>query len=246
MKTLAILPVAVLLAVSCASPRVVTQLHPEAPEGHYEQGREYIPLSNEGVDVELGFDGIYCEYLVFDLVVINRTSDTLILNPLDFYYEVIDSPAADSSLFPPRMAIHPERVLRQYQQQLEEGENQKEINTIIGFIDAGIGILANTTAFIATEDPGFIADAVLQTLGTADYYVSNDRAIGMEMDAIKEEQEVVREEIFRQAGITPGNFASGLIYFPQYEDAGYLMFCFPAEEQLFQFVYSQTKTLSYD
>jgi len=246
MKTHALLPLIVLISVSCTTPRVVTQLVPEAPEGHYAQGREYIPLSNGGVDVELGFDGMFGEYLVFDLVVVNRTTDTLTLNPRDFYYEVIETPSADSSLFPPRMTIHPERVLDRYQQHLKEGENQKEINTILGFIDAGIGILANTTAFIATDDPAFIADAVLQTLGTADHYVSNDRAIGMEMDAIKEEEEMVREEIFRFVAIAPGSVASGLIYFPRYEDTGYLMFCFPAEEQLFQFVYNQTKTVRYD
>jgi hypothetical protein len=157
----------------------------------------------------------------------------------------MDHPAADSSLLPPRMAVHPDRILTHYQQQIEEGEDQKEFNTILGFIEAGIGLLANTTAFIATEDPGFIADAVLQTLGTADYYVTNDRILGEELAAIKEEQKIVEEELFRQFQLPPGNVCSGYVYFPGYDEEGYLMFCFPTEDQLFQFVYHQTKSVVY-
>jgi hypothetical protein len=232
-------------AASCTSPRVVTRLVPEAPEGHYEHGREYIPLSNDGIEVELGFDGMYGEHLIFDVVVINHTTDTVMLSPHDFYYVIIDSPTADSSLLPPRMAVHPDRIIYHYQQQLEEGEDQKEFNTILGFIDAGIGLLVNTTAFIATDDPGFIADAVLQTLGTADYYVTNDKIIAEELEAIKEEQEIVNEELFRQVQLPPGNVCSGYVYFPRYREEGYLMFCFPTGDQLFQFVYQQTKSVVY-
>ncbi len=247
MKIRVILPVIVLITASCTPPRVVTRLEPEAPEGHYEQGREYIPLNNDGINVELGFDGIYGEYLVFDLVVVNdRTDDTVVVNPLDFYYVTLESPFSDSSLFPPRMAIHPERILHQYEQQLEEGDDRKEFNTILGVIDAGLGLLMNTTAFVATENPGYIADAVFQTLGTANYYVGNNRAIGAELNAIREEREIVREEIFRTIRIPPRGAASGYVYFPRYEDEGYLMFCFPAEDQMFQFVYNQTKAITYD
>jgi hypothetical protein len=235
-----------LLAASCTAPRVVTRIVPEAPEGHYEQGREYIPLNNDGIEVELGFDGLNGDHMIFDVVVINRTTDTLNLSPLDFYYEVIDDPTADSSLFPARMAIHPDRIIIQYEQQLEEGEDQKELNTILGFIDAGIGLLASATAFAATENPGFIVDAVWQTLGTAGNYISNDRIIGEEIVSIREEQKIVKEEIFRPGQLPPGSVASGYVYFPRYEESGYLMFCIPAGNQLFQFVYNQTKSVVYE
>lgn len=247
MKIHVILPVILLITASCAPPRVVTRLEPEAPEGHYEQGREYIPLNNDEISVELGFDGIYGDYLVFDFVMVNnRATDTVMVNPLDFYYVTLETPTSDSSLFPPRMAIHPERIIHHYEQQLEEGEDRKEFNTILGVIDAGLGLLANTTAFVATENPGYITDAIFQTLGTADYYVANNRAIGASIEAIREESEIVREEIFRSVRIPPHSVASGFVYFPRYEDEGYLMFCFPAEDQMFQFVYNQTKSITYE
>jgi hypothetical protein len=241
-----ILPLLTLMAASCATPQVVTQLIPEAPEGKFEMGREYIPLNNDSIDIELGFDGINGEHLVFDLVVVNRTPDTLFINPSDFYYEVLDSATAASSMYPQRMAVHPERILSHYEESLEERHDQKSVNTIFGFIEAGIGLIAGTTGFIATEDPGIIIDAVLNTLGTAETYVSADRAIGEEIDAITKEKEIVQEEIFRSLQLPPGKVASGYVYFPRYEQQGYLMFCFPLENQLFQFVYNQKQFYKYD
>lgn len=244
-KSLALLFMALLLA-SCVAPRVVTQITPEAPEGRFAMGREYIPLSNDSIDVELGFDGIHGENLVFDFVVINRTPYELNLSPSDFYYVVLDSAGADSSLFPPRMAIHPERILNHYDETLENAEGAKNINVVLGILEAGIGLLTNTTAFIATEDPVFILDGVFNTLGTAEAYAANDRQIKSEIGEIRSEKEIVSEEIFRQVQLPPGKVASGYVYFPIHRDAGYYMFCFPVEDQLFQFVYSQRKVVRYD
>jgi hypothetical protein len=144
------------------------------------------------------------------------------------------------------MAVHPERILSHYEESLEERHDQKSVNTIFGFIEAGIGLIAGTTGFIATEDPGIIIDAVLNTLGTAETYVSADRAIGEEIDAITKEKEIVQEEIFRSLQLPPGKVASGYVYFPRYQQQGYLMFCFPLENQLFQFVYNQKQFYKYD
>jgi hypothetical protein len=115
----------------------MTHLIPEAPRGHYEMGREYITLDNDSIFVELGFDGHHGDNLVFDLVVINRTSRELSVNPSDFYYVLLDSATADSSMLPPRMALHPERVLKNYDATLEASAAQKSINSVIGFLDTG-------------------------------------------------------------------------------------------------------------
>ena len=85
-----------LLLASCAGPRVITRLTPEAPEGHYEMGREYISLSSDSITTELGFDGFHGENLVFDFVVVNGTDRALTLDPTDFYYVTLDSARADS------------------------------------------------------------------------------------------------------------------------------------------------------
>ena len=69
MKKIYSLPVIILLLTSCAAPRLVIQLIPEAPEGNFEMGREYISLKSDSIYVELGFDGMHGENLVFDFVV---------------------------------------------------------------------------------------------------------------------------------------------------------------------------------
>jgi hypothetical protein len=234
-----ILPALFFFNVSCATSQVVFELVPEAPEGHFEMGREYIPLSSGNIDAELGYDGPFGEQLVFDFVVINGTEDTLVIDPSDFYYVVMDDPLADSSLFPPRMAVHPERVLHHYDEQLEKRQDRKSMNTVLGFIEAGIGLIATASGFVATENPGYIVDAVFNTVGTAGQYISADRSMGEEIKLISEEKVTVQQEIFRRTLLPPGKVTSGFVYFPVSEIQGYLMFCFPLQEQLFQFVYKQ-------
>lgn len=244
-KTHALLLGALLLS-SCVAPRLVTQITPEAPEGNFAMGREYIPLSNDSIDVELGFDGIQGEHLVFDFVVINRTPRDLTLDPSDFYYVLLDSVSADSSMLPPRMALHPERILHHYDETLEKAEEKKQMNVFLGILEAGIGILANTSAFIATENPGYIVDGVFNTLGTAETYAANDRQLEAGIVDIRSEKEIVEEEIMRRGLLPSGKVASGYVYFPVHNEAVYYMFCFPVDDQLFQFVYNQKRVYRYD
>lgn len=234
-----IIPVIALMTASCATSQEITRLIPEAPEGHFEVGREYITLKNDSIEAELGFDGRSGDFLVFDFVVINNSDTPLSINPAAFYYVILDDPLADSSMLPPKMAMHPDRVLNAYDRWLEAQEKRKKMNKALGFIDAGIDILATASAFAATDNPGYIADAVLNTLGTADQYVAADHVIGAEINSLSKEREVVRDEIFRAHELPSGKVANGFVYFPAGDAEKYLMFCFPMEDHLFQYVYRQ-------
>ena len=234
-----------LLLSACASPRLVTKLSPEAPEGHFAMGREYIPLESQELAVELGFDGMQGDQLVFDLVVHNSSSDTLSIVPSSFYYVLLDSAHGESAQETSWLSLHPDTVLAYYDLSIENREKQKEMNTMLGILQASVNLLYNASGFIATEDPGFIVDAVLQTAGTADEYIYNSRMISTEMSEISEEKELVSEEIFRERMLPPGQVASGFVYFPSHLEAAYYMFCFPLGNQLFQYVYRQERELVY-
>lgn len=245
MKKICSLPVLFLLLWSCTAPQVVTRIIPEAPEGNFAMGREYIALSSDNIDVELGFDGIYGPNLVFDFVIINGSTETLSIQPVDFYYVLLDSATADSSLVPPRMALKPDKVLLNYDQKIADVHQKKKANSFLGFLDAGVGLLASTAALISTENPVYISDAIFNTLGTANHYIAQDKQIKSELEVINVEKEVVDAEIFRSCQVAPGEVVSGYVYFPEHSSAGYYMFCFPVENQLFQFVYRQEKEIVY-
>ena len=245
MKKFYCLPILFLLLCSCTAPRVVTKITPEAPEGHFAMGREYISLQSQQIEVELGHDGIQGEYLIFDFVVHNATADTLSVIPGDFYYLVLDSAHAEASAHTPWMAVHPDKVLMNYDESLEQRKKEKGMNTFLGILQASVDVIYYASGFAATENPGFIADGIFQTIGTADQYISQDKMISSEMTVISEEKDVVKEEIFRTCKIPPGMVSSGYVYFPLHESTAYYMFCFPIEKQLFQFVYKQQKELIY-
>ena len=246
MKVLLKLVLILLVLSSCAVPTKVTVIEPDAPEGNFANGREYLPLSSEGIEVELGFDGIFDELMVFDFVVVNHTSNALSINPSEFYYVLLDSSTADTSKLPPRMAFHPQRVLHAYDETLEEKLGEKRVNSIFGIVQTGVSILVGTTGFIATENPAYIADGIFNSLGTARNYTSQNKEIKSNMSMIEEEKEIVNQEIFRPCQIPPGKAISGFVYFPQETDTECFMFCFPMEDHLFQFVYNQKSVYQYN
>lgn len=245
MRTIFILPILLLFSFSCTAPRVVTKIYPEAPEGNFAMGREYIPLESNEIGVELGFDGIQGKHLVFDFVVHNTSSDTLSIFPDGFYYVVLDSAHSEAINETSWLSVHPDTVLAHYDHTLEDREDVKKMNTLLGILQAGVDILYYTSGYIATEDPAYIVDAILQTAGTADQYISQDKMVSSEMTMINEEKELVEEEIFRTSLLAPGEVQSGYVYFPLHEQTAYYMFCFPISRELFQFVYSQKRELVY-
>ena len=246
MKKLFFLPVLILLICSCTAPRVVTDISPEAPEGHFANGREYIPLESDQLVVELGYDGMQGANLVFDFVLHNSTADTISIHPGDFYYVILDSANELSSKGATWMTVHPDTALMHYDVIMEERKKVKGTNTFLGILQASAGLLYSTAGFIATENPSYIIDALFQTAGTADQYISQGKMISSDMEMIGEEKELVKEEILRGCVVPPGKVASGYVYFPKHDNTAYYMFCFPVENQLFQFVYNQRKELVYN
>lgn len=208
-------------------------------------GREYISLENNQIEVELGYDGNMGDYLIFDFVVHNSTADSLSVLPGDFYYLVLDSANADAAPHTPWMSVHPDKVLISYDSTLEDRKKEKSMNTFLGILQASVDILYYASGFAATENPGFIVDGVFQTAGTADQIITQDKMIKGDMEMINEEKELVMEEIFRVCKVPPGKVSSGYVYFPLHQNTAYYMFCFPIENQLFQFVYKQQKELVY-
>jgi hypothetical protein len=246
MKVLLYPAIWLLVLTSCTAPARVTVIEPDAPEGNFANGREYLPLRSENVMVELGFDGVFDELLVFDFVVLNHTSDSLTINPSEFYYVLLDSATADTSKLPPRMAFHPQRVLHEYDETIEQKEGERKTSSIFGILEAGVSILVGATGFLATDNPAYIADGIFNSLGTAQHYSSQNKDIKANISLIEEEKEIVNQEIFRPCRIPPGEAVSGFVYFPRESDAECFMFCFPLEGQLFQFVYNQKEVYQYN
>ena len=214
-------------------------LHPEAPQGRMEQGREYISLENGEIIAELAYDGPFESYYVFDLVLVNQGTHALSVDPASFYYLHLDQAGADSSILPPILAAGPGLILKQYEALLKERQNKGDIHTVFGFVDAGLNAFSAASAFFASEDPFVLVEGIIRTASAAEHHVSAHRGMEDRTDLLRMEMEVVKEEIMKKGSIPPGKVLSGFVFFPVFEEPGYLMFTIPVEDRLFQFVYRQ-------
>lgn len=233
----------VLIMISCSTPQVVTKLTPEAPEGYYEHGREYITLTSDSIYAVLGFDGFYDNTLIFDLIVINHGDKSLTIDPATFYYEILDSALALNSSLPPVLSLPPDTISKRYDQTIESLFEGKQANKFFGILEATAGIVMNTSGFIATDDPGYILDLITGTVNTAGYYLTRDTEFKKNISIMTDEKAMVREASHDQKELAPGETVSGFVFFPQNMDARYYMFCFPLDDELFQFVYRQEVTI---
>jgi len=205
-------------------PQETFRLVPVAPVGIFVNGREYIPLSNDQIRVELGYDGTNGKSLVFDLVIMNQTGDTLSVDPLRFYYLSLDDPDSDSSGFEPRMASAPEREFQWYDQALTGEENSDIPYPFRGFMEAGIEFISAASAFLSAFDPDLVIES---SFYQADQDIGGDRT---------------ELEWMRSLKLNPGEVSHGFISFPYHSDTDYFLFCIPLEDQEFQFVYQELES----
>lgn len=184
-----------------------------APEGREVNGREYIQLSNELITVELAFDCLLEEKLLFDLVLINETDHPVFVHPSSFYYLKLDDPEGDSSRFPPAMALAPLQPFTWYDRGLEESPQK---NAFAPLLEIPALFMEEFVAVWTDESPA----------GPA-----------REKERIEGIKETVRQEMMQERELKPGEVANGFIYFPGLPETIYLLFCFPLDDQEFQFAY---------
>ena len=184
-----------------------------APEGNHMNGREYIPLSNDHMRVELAYECQLEEKLVFDLVVINESGHPISVQPSSFYCLELDDPDGDTSRFPPSQAVPPLKPFEWYDRALEQSHYEQIFSPLL-------------------EIPAMFMEAFVAPWneGSSARTISNKERESHLKDAI-------RQEMMQELQLAPGEVANGFVWFPGSPETKYLLFCFPLDEQEFQFAY---------
>lgn len=237
MKKIYVILIIILGFSSSALSQELISLLPLAPEGHFVNGREYIPLTSDKIRVELGYDGTSEDMLVLDLVVFNQTGRELSIDPGAFYYLSLDDPDALSSEFPPVKAVLPTQTYKWYDCALEKKGSEQSFSTVLGFAEAGVGIFSGLAAFFASENPAYIVDAVFSATGTVVHTMAIKNQIEEEFEQLSRERELIQQEMMRKGELAPGEVKNGFVCFPAQVEKEYLMFCIHIDDQEFQFVY---------
>ncbi len=188
-------------------------LKPLAPEGKVVNDREYIRLSNDLITLELAYDCLLEKKLLFDLVLINESDHPVFVDPSSFYCLNLDDPEGDSSRFPPVMALAPLKPYTWYDRALEKPRHENIFSSLLEiptlFMEEFVGVWTD----------------------------ESHAGPAQEQDRIRLIKETVRQEMMQERELKPGEVANGFIYFPGLPETIYLLFCFPLDDQEFQFAY---------
>ncbi len=215
----------ILLFSFCFSPWMISQeqfaLEALAPDGNQVNGREYIPLSSDLIKVELAYDCRLGEKFLFDLVVINESGHPISVQPSSFYCLELDDPDGDSSRFPPIMAVPPLQPFKWYDRALEEPQYERMFSPLL-------------------ELPALFMEG---------FFASWNGEPSARMLSDKEREshlkDAIRQEMMQEVQLAPGEVANGFVWFQGSPGTNYLLFCFPLDEQEFQFAYEVEKASPY-
>lgn len=184
-----------------------------APEGRLANGREYIPLSHNLITVQLAFDCMLEDKLLFDLVLINETDHPIKVDPTSFYYLKLDDAEGDSSRFPPSTALAPLKPFKWYDRGLVDSQREGVFSPIL-------------------EIPAMFMEEFIAVWGEP-----SSNGFAQEQERTRRIKETVRQEMMQEIELAPGAVANGFIYFPGLPETIYLLFCFPLDDSEFQFAY---------
>lgn len=188
-----------------------------APEGNHVNGREYIPLSNALIGVELAYDSRIENKLLFDLVVRNDTDHPISVSPGSFYYLNLDDPDADSSRFPPGMAISPLKPYKWHDFGLDRPQHEAIFSPFL-------------------EIPAMFMEAFVNPWGIP----SSGNAM-QDQERVSQMKDIIRQHMMQEVELAPGETVNGFVWFPGPPETKYLLFCIPLEDQEFQFAYELKK-----
>ncbi len=214
---------AILLSIFAFSSWVTSQvslsLKPLAPEVKLVNGREYVPLSNGKIFVELAYDCRVEDKLLFDLVFLNKSEHPVFVSPLDFYYLNLDDPEGDSSRFSACLALSPQKPFTWHDRALEERPPGDESLKVL------------------LEIPMMFAQSFSEAFGAG----APSSGMAEEQERVNRLKDLVRQHMFQEVELAPGEQASGFVYFPGSPETSYLLFCFPVGNHEFQFAYTVKK-----
>lgn len=156
----------VLLAAGCR-PATVYQLTTREPDARWHQGRQLIRREADGVSMVASFDRTWGRYLVFEVVIINHSDSTIMVEPRAFSYSVAaENGAIPDKLARPVAAVDPESELAQLDKWASAQQSSHEMNSMMNALGEVLDVAADIAEAGSRTDEEKSLDAQ-QDLGRA-------------------------------------------------------------------------------
>jgi len=223
------------LLSSCVGPSPISKLDPQTKNFTWNYGQKYIDKTQDSIRFSIAFNKNAGNDLVFDVEVINRSSDSILVSPEAFFYKAMNEYGTMLGRYV--YAVNPEKMLLEVDKKLAREEAHQANQAIVDLVST----TTEAAATVATLDE---SPHKKQALYNEINYNRHQR----EMNAMNSEQRVHslnaernfwEDKVLRTTELAPGYSIKGKVYFERNVNAASYEFIFPLGNEVFKINYKQ-------
>ena len=224
---------------ACVMPQPVSRLVPLEENNKWWYGRQIIELpENDGVTMDLIFQKSTPQYLILDVSIQNRSDQTVLVDPLQFYMVPLERDTL-RSVAPPIVALNPEIVLlnldRSESREIAEAQNSAYLEILSLTLD-----LASDISSIGEDEDSEVRAQELEEreIRREDYeveQVNRDYRLG----SLDEQRDYWENASIRKTSLDPGYELKGSLFFSRENKASFFLFHGAIEGRAFQVLFRQ-------
>jgi len=207
-----------LLLSSCIHIKMIRNLESDAENSLWIQGINFIKIEHDSIYVVCGLNNINNYEMIFDVEIGNYSSDTFMVNPPEFRYEIVevwDSLITRSTSI--YYAKNPEKSIKNYKQALENENQNLEVDQVINVIGSLFELASDINNAVngreETEEEREEKEDVCEERDLNELKHIN------RIQKLNEKMNFWSKEVMRKTTMKPGFVIAGKVIFPVDQNA---------------------------
>lgn len=203
----------------------------------YYKGREIVTKEKDSVRVSVEVDSYKGNEAVFYVQVENESSRKILVEPKDFYVEVVEKDLLSvNKRFRRLYALYPEKQIQKINGDMESRSTVHGVVTGLNLFFALVSVVADIT----DKDDENDLHEVSRDIGMwADNQISEEIDYNTSMNEYESQEEFWKNEVLRITDLYQNDRIGGLVFVPVDPRAEYLRFTIPVESGTFTFLYKK-------
>ncbi|MEY4539421.1 MAG: hypothetical protein RLZZ306_1178 [Bacteroidota bacterium] len=222
------------------------RLRPVEQEFFSDGGKQIVKQEKNGIKVVASYDGIFENYMVFDIEVFNNTNQPLTISPKNFTFIPLDENkqnlmSADGKYMYSYQGIEPQQQINYVQREMANQEAKikraRVVNTVL-FVGGIVALIAGSSGRSEgawrTAQLGETVVQVAQVKRIIDHtnYYSK-------MDKLNREGQVWSQENFRTSTLQSGQSMRGGVFLEANSNAKFVKLSYTTENEPINFMFEQ-------
>jgi len=208
MKKYFALIIIILSFSACSTTQYYSTLEPDGIEYSQEDGKNIVAYEDSTITILTHFEEFSEDGAVFYTEITNNSSDSIYVNPNDFFY-VYDNPNTQYSI---KNAINPENKIKEIQNSIENQDAAHNINIGANLILGIFGIIVG----VSDDNPELAFESAINT---SENIIEESIYYNEQMDYAKNSITFWQEEVLHPKTLAPEEYCSGFVFFPFREEA---------------------------